>query len=249
MTPEALAALDGFGQQHPGAFPNAVVTGRFDDQVGELRDDGYLLIAVQATSIREYLDPCPWWHTHRSLAWLDAPSGTQDVAGATVRRPGMQHERPQHHRNHRRALLELSDFGAGCSAVAVTVSADEPELIEGTGNVFRSWRQAIADVLQVSGLNAQQAGDLSMMMLAAREVPASFGPLSKANRFRARVIRLCPHPIRASSQRSCRPQAQSGSVQRVVIPDQRLRPAWGGGRQRIGWRGLVTCRRTSRFRR
>ncbi|MEV4139422.1 TetR/AcrR family transcriptional regulator [Dactylosporangium sp. NPDC049742] len=68
-----------------------------------------------------------------------------------------------------RAVLELSDFGAGCSAVAVTVSSDDPELVERAGAVFRSWRQALAEVLLASGLNAQQAADLSMMMLAACE--------------------------------------------------------------------------------
>jgi len=68
-----------------------------------------------------------------------------------------------------RAVLQLSEFGAGCSALAVTVSADEPELLERTGAVFRSWRQAIADVLEASGLRTPQANDLSMMMLAACE--------------------------------------------------------------------------------
>jgi TetR/AcrR family transcriptional repressor of lmrAB and yxaGH operons len=68
-----------------------------------------------------------------------------------------------------RAVLEWSDFGAGCSAVAVTVSADALDQLRFVGAVFRSWRQALADVLQASGLSASQAGDLSMMMLAASE--------------------------------------------------------------------------------
>jgi AcrR family transcriptional regulator len=83
-----------------------------------------------------------------------------------------------------RAVLQLSDFGAGCSALAVTVSADKPELLERTGAVFRSWRQAIADVLEASGLSTSQAADLSMMMLAACEgavvlcrAQRTFGPL------------------------------------------------------------------------
>jgi AcrR family transcriptional regulator len=83
-----------------------------------------------------------------------------------------------------RAVLQVSDFGAGCSALAVTVSADEAELLERTGAVFRSWRQAIADVLEASGLGTQQAADLSMMMLASCEgavvlcrADRSFAPL------------------------------------------------------------------------
>jgi len=68
-----------------------------------------------------------------------------------------------------RSLLQFSDFGAGCSALAVTVSADAPELIDRVGAVFRSWRTAIADVLEASGLGAEQARELSMMMLAACE--------------------------------------------------------------------------------
>lgn len=68
-----------------------------------------------------------------------------------------------------RAVLEMSDFGAGCSAVAVTVSADSPELVEHVGEVFRSWHQAIADVLRAAGLTPRQADDLGTMMLAACE--------------------------------------------------------------------------------
>jgi AcrR family transcriptional regulator len=68
-----------------------------------------------------------------------------------------------------RSVLEVSDFNVGCSALAVTVSADAPELVERAGAVFRSWRAAIAEVLEVSGLNTQQAQALAMTMLAACE--------------------------------------------------------------------------------
>ena len=68
-----------------------------------------------------------------------------------------------------RSVLDISNFGAGCSALAVTVSADAPELIDRAGGVFRSWRANIADVLESSGLSAEQARALSTMMLAACE--------------------------------------------------------------------------------
>jgi TetR/AcrR family transcriptional regulator, lmrAB and yxaGH operons repressor len=68
-----------------------------------------------------------------------------------------------------RSVLEVSDFGAGCSALAVTVSADEPELIDRVGEVFRSWRAKIADVFESSGLGPQQAAALGTTMLAACE--------------------------------------------------------------------------------
>ena len=68
-----------------------------------------------------------------------------------------------------RSVLEMSDFGAGCSALAVTVSADAPELIDRAGTVFRSWRATIADVFESSGLGPEQARALGTMMLAACE--------------------------------------------------------------------------------
>jgi AcrR family transcriptional regulator len=68
-----------------------------------------------------------------------------------------------------RAVLQISDFGAGCSALALTVSADVPELVERAGAVFRSWRAALTDVLEASGLDTDRARALSTMMLAACE--------------------------------------------------------------------------------
>jgi TetR/AcrR family transcriptional regulator, lmrAB and yxaGH operons repressor len=53
--------------------------------------------------------------------------------------------------------------------LAVTVSADAPELIDRTGTVFRSWRATIADVFESSGLDPEQARALGTMMLAACE--------------------------------------------------------------------------------
>jgi len=38
-----------------------------------------------------------------------------------------------------RSILERSGFTAGCSVLAVTVSADSSELVEQAGQVFRSW--------------------------------------------------------------------------------------------------------------
>ena len=68
-----------------------------------------------------------------------------------------------------RSVLAASDFGAGCSVLAVTVSADVPELVEQAGEVFRSWRATLVEVLESSGLGPQQANGLGTMMLAACE--------------------------------------------------------------------------------
>lgn len=68
-----------------------------------------------------------------------------------------------------RAVLQVSDFGVGCSALGLTVSADVPELVDRAGAVFRSWRAALTEVLEAAGLETDHARGLSTMMLAACE--------------------------------------------------------------------------------
>src|ERR1700756_3889321 len=46
-----------------------------------------------------------------------------------------------------RAVLLRSDFRAGCAVVAVTVSADVPELVERAAAIFRSWRERLPPAL------------------------------------------------------------------------------------------------------
>jgi AcrR family transcriptional regulator len=68
-----------------------------------------------------------------------------------------------------RAVLERSGFTAGCSVLAVTVSADSPELLSRAGEVFRSWQARLAELFATAGLTAADADGLATMMIAASE--------------------------------------------------------------------------------
>jgi TetR/AcrR family transcriptional regulator, lmrAB and yxaGH operons repressor len=68
-----------------------------------------------------------------------------------------------------RAVLERSGFTAGCSVLAVTVSADSAELLARAGQVFRSWQARLAELFTAAGLAADDADGLAKMMIAASE--------------------------------------------------------------------------------
>jgi AcrR family transcriptional regulator len=68
-----------------------------------------------------------------------------------------------------RTVLERSGFSAGCSVVAVTVSADSPGLVEAAGEVFRSWQGWLAGLLQSGGLGAADATAFATLLIAASE--------------------------------------------------------------------------------
>ena len=46
-----------------------------------------------------------------------------------------------------REVLVRSEFGAGCSVLAVTIATDSTALLEHTSAVFRSWRIRLAELL------------------------------------------------------------------------------------------------------
>ena len=68
-----------------------------------------------------------------------------------------------------RSILERSGFTAGCSVLAVTVSADSPELVEQAGQVFRSWQARLAELLAAAGLATVDADAFATMLIAASE--------------------------------------------------------------------------------
>jgi AcrR family transcriptional regulator len=51
-----------------------------------------------------------------------------------------------------RAVLQHSKFTAGCSVLAVTVSADSPELLARAGEVFRAWQSRLAELFAAAGV-------------------------------------------------------------------------------------------------
>jgi AcrR family transcriptional regulator len=68
-----------------------------------------------------------------------------------------------------RAVLLRSDFRAGCAVLAVTVSADAPELIERAAAIFRSWRERLAMALEAAGVEAGRTRALAVTIIAACE--------------------------------------------------------------------------------
>ena len=68
-----------------------------------------------------------------------------------------------------RAVLVRSGFRAGCAVLAVTVSADVPELVDRAAAIFRSWREHLGQALQDAGLEAAHARALALTVIAACE--------------------------------------------------------------------------------
>jgi len=74
-----------------------------------------------------------------------------------------------------RAVLDRSQFSAGCSVLAVTVagshgsSADSDALLRAAGRVFRGWQATLAAVLADGGVPAASAGSFAMLLIAASE--------------------------------------------------------------------------------
>ena len=68
-----------------------------------------------------------------------------------------------------RAILVRSGFRAGCAVLAVTVSADTPELVDRAAAVFRSWREALGRAFAAAGIEAARARTLAVTLIAASE--------------------------------------------------------------------------------
>ena len=66
-----------------------------------------------------------------------------------------------------RAVLDRSRFSAGCSVLAVTVSAESPELLDRVRDIFRSWTARLAELLEAGGL--RDAGAFATLLIAASE--------------------------------------------------------------------------------
>jgi len=93
----------------------------------------------------------------RAIALLDGLDGSdaQDVVDGFL---GMW-----------RAVLRASDFGAGCSVLAVTVAADSPPLLAAAGEIFRGWRERLAELLENGGITRATAPALATLIIASSE--------------------------------------------------------------------------------
>lgn len=68
-----------------------------------------------------------------------------------------------------RDLLVASDFRAGCSVLAVTVSTGSSQLLEHASAVFRTWRLRLAELLQQGGLTEGDALRFAALLVSASE--------------------------------------------------------------------------------
>jgi len=68
-----------------------------------------------------------------------------------------------------RSVLDKSNFTAGCSVLAVTVSAETPELRERAGEIFKAWRARLAQLFAASGVDAVVARSFATTLVAASE--------------------------------------------------------------------------------
>ena len=68
-----------------------------------------------------------------------------------------------------RTVLDRSDFAAGCSVLAVTVSAETPELRERAGEIFKAWRGRLAELFVAGGIKQSAAQAFATTVVAASE--------------------------------------------------------------------------------
>jgi AcrR family transcriptional regulator len=68
-----------------------------------------------------------------------------------------------------RLLLERTDCRMGCAVLAVTVATDSPDLLDRAGEVFRTWRARLAELLEQGGLSGADAAGFAVTLVASAE--------------------------------------------------------------------------------
>jgi len=68
-----------------------------------------------------------------------------------------------------RYLLDYSHVTAGCAVMAVTVAADDDELLNHAGTIFRTWTDLLTELCAAGGMDADSARRLSITVIAATE--------------------------------------------------------------------------------
>jgi AcrR family transcriptional regulator len=68
-----------------------------------------------------------------------------------------------------RLLLERTDCRMGCAVLAVTVATDSPDLLDRAGEVFRTWRARLAELLEQGGLSGVDAAGFAVTLVASAE--------------------------------------------------------------------------------
>ena len=68
-----------------------------------------------------------------------------------------------------RFVLERSHLTAGCAVVAVTVAADDDDLLGHTGTIFQTWSELLTELCVAGGMDVGPARKLSVTVIAATE--------------------------------------------------------------------------------
>jgi TetR/AcrR family transcriptional repressor of lmrAB and yxaGH operons len=68
-----------------------------------------------------------------------------------------------------RDVLVRSDFTAGCSLTAVTVTSDSDDLVERVATAFHRWQARLTSLLASSAVAPKAADELATTMIAAAE--------------------------------------------------------------------------------
>jgi AcrR family transcriptional regulator len=68
-----------------------------------------------------------------------------------------------------RGLLDYSRLTAGCAVVAVTVAANDDELLDHAGTIFRTWTELLTDLCAAGGIDIKSARMLAVTVIAATE--------------------------------------------------------------------------------
>jgi TetR/AcrR family transcriptional regulator, lmrAB and yxaGH operons repressor len=68
-----------------------------------------------------------------------------------------------------RFLLDYSHVTAGCAVMAVTVAANDDDLLNHAGTIFRTWTELLADLCAAGGVEINAARQLAITVIAATE--------------------------------------------------------------------------------
>jgi AcrR family transcriptional regulator len=68
-----------------------------------------------------------------------------------------------------RLLLDYSHLTAGCAVMAVTVAANDDDLLDHAGTIFRTWTDLLADLCAAGGVETNAARPLAITVIAATE--------------------------------------------------------------------------------
>lgn len=68
-----------------------------------------------------------------------------------------------------RTVLTRSNCESGCAVLAVTVATDSAELLTHATEVFRAWRERLAELLVQGGLAEEPARRFAMVLIASTE--------------------------------------------------------------------------------